>query len=52
MGMSGLPDMSTQSQRVTDPRVEGGHIRQATSARVTTITVTLLLQVKMMNRVV
>ena len=36
-GTSGLPDMYTRSPRAAGPRAEGGHIRQATSACVTTI---------------
>ena len=37
-GTSGLPDMYTRSPRAAGRRAEGGHIRQATSACVTTIT--------------
>ena len=37
MGTSGLPDMYTQNQRATGPRTEGVHIRQTTSAHVTTV---------------
>ena len=36
-GTSDLPDMHTRSLRTAGPRAEGGHIRQATSACVTTI---------------
>ena len=36
-GTSGLPDMYTRSPRAAGPRAEGGHIRQTTSACVTTI---------------
>ena len=37
MGMSVLPDMYTRSPRAAGPRDEGVHIRQNTSAHVTTI---------------
>ena len=37
MGTSGLPDMYAQSPRAAGPRAEGIHIRQITSAHVTTI---------------
>ena len=36
-GTSGLPDMYTRSTRAAGPRASGVHIRQATSACVTTI---------------
>ena len=36
IGTSDLPDMYAQSPRATDPRAEGIHIRQITSAYVTT----------------
>ena len=32
MGMSGLPDIYTQSPRAAGPRAEGAYIRQTTSA--------------------
>ena len=37
MGTSDLPDMYAQSPRAAGPRAEGIHIRQITSAHVTTI---------------
>ena len=37
MGMSGLPDIYTQSTRAAGPRAEGVYIRQTTSAHVTTV---------------
>ena len=37
MGMSGLPDLYTQSTRATGPRAEGIYIRQTTSAYLTTV---------------
>ena len=37
IGTSDLPDMSTRSMRAAGLSAEGGHIRQATSAHVTTI---------------
>ena len=37
MGTSDLPDMYVQSPRAAGPRAEGIHIRQFTSAHVTTI---------------
>ena len=36
IGMSDLPDMYAQSPRAAGPRAEGIHIRQITSAYVTT----------------
>ena len=36
MDMSDLPDMYAQSPRATGPRADGIHIRQVTSAHVTT----------------
>ena len=36
MGMRDLPDMYTRSPRAAGPRAEGIHIRQITSAHVTT----------------
>ena len=36
MGTSDLPDMYAQSLRATGPRAKGIHIRQITSAHVTT----------------
>ena len=37
MGTSDLPDMYAQSPRAAGPRAKGIHIRQITSAHVTTI---------------
>ena len=37
MGMSGLPDMYTQSPRAAGPRAEGVHIRQTTNAHGITV---------------
>ena len=37
MGMSGLPDMYTQSLRATGPRAEGVHIRQTMNAHGITV---------------
>ena len=39
MGMSGLPDIYTQSTRAAGPKAEGVYIRQTTSAHVTTVLV-------------
>ena len=36
MGLSDLPDMHTQSLRATGRKAEGIHIKQITSAHVTT----------------
>ena len=37
MGISGLPDMYTQSLRAAGPRAEGVHIRQTTNAHGITV---------------
>jgi len=37
MGTRDLPDVYTQCPRAAGPRAEGGHIRQTTSAYVTTV---------------
>ena len=43
MSMSALPVMYTRCPSAASPRAEGGHIRQTTSANVTTVSTTHLI---------